>query len=383
MTLGRLVKLTTQEAFLLLRLSLFTPRLIHILRTCHCLEELEQLAEYDTLLESTLQRILNTEFTQRTLQKAALPMRGGGLGIRSPCDLQLPCLLSSMSAVRQRVQALLPAPIFQEFEVLLSQTAELFPQGSEPGFDMTLQKAVDTVLWEERYQDLLEECRTPAERSCMLAAREPLSYSWMNVIPHPGLGTCLDDRTVSTAVGFRLHAPVCLPHSCTDCHQQVDGNGHHALHCAFSKGRGFRHSMLNREVATTLAKVAVPTQREPSGTHLDPYLRPDGISIVPWTHGKFLAWDVTVADTLAPTYLKSTSLRAGAAAARLESQKTTKYKGLLPQFFFCPIGLETLGPIGPAAKVFFSELTQRLLLSRPEERDHVYFYQRLSMILIR
>ena len=65
--------------------------------------------------------------------------------------------------------------------------------------------------------------------------------------------------------------------------------------------------MLNREIALSLTKVDVPTQSEPSGTHLDPYLRPDGISIVPWAHGKFLAWDVTVADTLAPTYLSRTS----------------------------------------------------------------------------
>ena len=75
----------------------------------------------------------------------------------------------------------------------------------------------------------------------------------------------------------------------------------------------------------------VPIQNEPSGTHLDPNLCPDGISIVPWKHGKFLAWDVTVADTLAPTYLGTTNLRAGAAAGRLEGQKKLKYKDLLPQ----------------------------------------------------
>ena len=141
--------------------------------------------------------------------------------------------------------------------------------------------------------------------------------------------------------------------------------------------------MINREVAMTLNSVLIPTLREPSGTHLDPFLRPDGISLVPWELGKFLAWDVTVADTLAPSYLGTTSLRAGAAAAKLEGHKKLKYRDLLPQYTFMAVGLETLGPMGPSAKTFFSGLSKRMTAAKRDPRDFDHLLQRVSMIIIR
>ena len=61
-----------------------------------------------------------------------------------------------------------------------------------------IQMNIDEVSWEERFNDLLEECRSPAERDGMLAARKRLSYSWMNAIPHAKLSTCMDNKTVDS-----------------------------------------------------------------------------------------------------------------------------------------------------------------------------------------
>ena len=146
--------------------------------------------------------------------------------------------------------------------------------------------------------------------------------------------------------------------------------------------------MINRELAFILQKVEVPTLREPSGTHLDPHLRPDSISIVPWESGKFLAWDVTVADTLAPSYQANTCPRAGAAAAKLESQKRLKYRDILPEYTFRAIGLETLGSLGPSARSFFTSVSRRLqraseLSFLRDPREYMFFLQRVSIILIR
>ena len=49
--------------------------------------------------------------------------------------------------------------------------------------------------------------------------------------------------------------------------------------------------------------------------------RPDGASIVPWGRGRNIAWDVTVADTFAASYLSLTSVQAGAAAERAACSK--------------------------------------------------------------
>ena len=56
--------------------------------------------------------------------------------------------------------------------------------------------------------------------------------------------------------------------------------------------------------------------------------RPDGITLIPRRERKCLAWGVTVDDTFAPTYLSSTSVKAGSAAGHLAAEKRIKYADL-------------------------------------------------------
>ena len=56
---------------------------------------------------------------------------------------------------------------------------------------------------------------------------------------------------------------------------------------------------------------------------------PDGMTLVPWRFGKPLTWDVTVAHTLAESYVSGTSRSAGAAAELAASRKSAKYGDLL------------------------------------------------------
>ena len=220
------------------------------------------------------------------------------------------------------------------------------------------------------------------ETASLLASREPISYKWLHVIPKPKLGTCLDDTTVRIGVGLRLHADLCKPHSCNLCHAWVSSKGTHGLHCALSKGRQPRHHQLNNELKTTLASLQIAAIREPSGTHPNTSLRPDGATIVPWKNGCFLAWDVTVADTFAPSYLAGTSKQAGAAAETLERLKRNKYLGIHPQYEFRAIGLETMGPIGKSAQTVFEEICKEFA-KRNQTQKYTFFQQRVSLILVR
>ena len=77
----------------------------------------------------------------------------------------------------------------------------------------------------------------------------------------------------------------------------------------------------------------------------DTELRPDGLTLIPWKEGKCLTWDVTVADTLAATYVSATSVKAGEAAARLAANKRDKYEEITHTHLFCPIAVETMGPV--------------------------------------
>ena len=54
---------------------------------------------------------------------------------------------------------------------------------------------------------------------------------------------------------------------------------------------------------------------------------------------------MTVADTLAATHVSATSVKAGEAAARLAANKRDKYEEITHTHLFCPIAVETMGPV--------------------------------------
>ena len=91
-------------------------------------------------------------------------------------------------------------------------------------------------------------------------------------------------------------------------------------------------------------------------------------------------WDVTVADTLAPSYASFSSTSAGKAAERAASNKVQKYSAFSPTYDFQPIALETLGPFDSSALLFFSQLGKRLASATGDPRE-TFLFQRLSVIL--
>ena len=88
--------------------------------------------------------------------------------------------------------------------------------------------------------------------------------------------------------------------------------------------------------------------------------RPDGLTLIPWQRGLSLTWDVTVATTLADSYISAFASSAGAAAEMAASRKQAKYAALSGSYVFQPIALETLGPIRESAVQFLNDLGHRL-----------------------
>jgi len=79
--------------------------------------------------------------------------------------------------------------------------------------------------------------------------------------------------------------------------------------------------------------------------------RPDGATLDPWLRGKYLVWDFTCPDTLAPSHVALSSRAAGAAATQAESSKWARYAELVAagSYIFCPVAIETLGTWGQSA----------------------------------
>jgi hypothetical protein len=217
----------------------------------------------------------------------------------------------------------------------------------------------------------------------LLALTAKHSGDWLHALPISSCGLRLDDEAVRVAVGLRLGTKLCEPHRCP-CGANVDPEGtRQGLACRRSAGRAARHHNLNDLVWRALNRADIPAIKEPDGLLRSDGKRPDGLTQIPWQGGKCMTWDVAVTDTLAESYLSTTSTMAGAAAEGAASRKELKYQGLASTHTFIPLAIETLGPINSKGMHFFTELGHRLTASSGDKRETAFLFQRLSIIIQR
>ena len=105
--------------------------------------------------------------------------------------------------------------------------------------------------------------------------------------------------------------------------------------------------------------------------------------MIPWRGGKCVAWDVTVTDTLAKSYLHATSSSAGGAAELAATRKTEKYSHLPSSYDFIPVAIETFGPVNEEASEFLTDIGRRIAIISDEKREIQFLRQRISLALQR
>ena len=121
----------------------------------------------------------------------------------------------------------------------------------------------------------------------------------------------------------------------------VDARDTHGLSCRHSAGRSSRHHFLNDLLCRAITRTGVPATKEPNVLFRADGKRPDGLTLVPWREGRSVTWDVTVADTVAESYLSISSITAGATAQAAAERKNAKYAELGGHHIFIPIAIET------------------------------------------
>ena len=149
--------------------------------------------------------------------------------------------------------------------------------------------------------------------------------------------------------------------------------------CERSKGRFRRHASLNDVIKRALATANVPSVLEPTGLNRSDGTRPDGTTNFTWKYGLCLAWDVTVVDTLAISYIAHTTREAGWAADDAERRKVEKYAALQGRFYFNPVGFETFGSWGSGAKDLVKEVAAKIEEQTGESRAEQFLQQRISL----
>ena len=72
-------------------------------------------------------------------------------------------------------------------------------------------------------------------------------------------------------------------------------------------------------------------------------MRPDGITLLPFSRGKTLAWDATCVNTFTRSLVNHSATEVGYAATKAEDAKRAKYLGLADRHRFEPAAFETTG----------------------------------------
>jgi Reverse transcriptase (RNA-dependent DNA polymerase) len=384
---SRLLALHKQDALLILRYSFSTPCIQHLLRGIFCGDS-PLLSQYDVKMRSMLQGILNTQLDDMAWQQATLPINAGGLGIRSAVHLSASAFLASVHGADALVSHLV-AGNHSMLQDPLVYRASQFWSGlvgatviSTPPGPLSLQKSWDKPVITAVYDSLLASATDDYSKARLRAVASPHAGDWLKTIPSPSLGLRLDDEGMRIAVGLRIGANLCMPFVCA-CGAQVDARGAHGLSCVKSAGRQLRHSLVNSEVLRAFSRAGVPATREPTGLIPGSSLRPDGATVIPWSHGRCLTWDVTCPDTVAASHVTSSASAAGSAAEHAANLKTQKYQQLTTSHSFVPIAMETLGAINAGGLELLITLGGRCIAATGDPRERMFLFQRLSLAVQR
>ena len=382
----RLCRLSSHEAFYLLKASFGMPRLQYILRCSPTFDSTELKFLSDGIRE-LLSVVLNIQLGDEAWAQASLPVRWGGLGIRDVTQLAASSFLSSLAATAQLVQRISPQAV-QSGDSPLRNAAMISwsrmggtspPVGEEAGRQRSWDDPVCSAI--------LNQLLTRADRTSrarLLAVSSPDAGVWIHTLPIRNLGLCLSDREIRVAAGLRLGAQVVRQHTCV-CLNTVDIYGHHGLACRRSAGRHRRHAMANDVLVRAIRAVEVHAELEPHLLLSDKGKRADGATLEPWSMGKTLVWDFTCPDTLAPSHVAQSSAQAGSAAAVAEQNKRLKYSELVSSnsIIFFPVSIETLGTWGASARALCRDIGSRLAARTGDPRSHHFLIQRMAVAVQR
>ena len=273
-TMGaRLQHMHAHDVLQLLRHSFALPKMMHVLHTTPCFLS-SGLTDYDDLVRSILSSIVNIIFQENDLiwMQATLPVKCGGLGIRSAVQLAPSAFLASAAGTSDLIRQILPPRFtgipYSETEEALSCWSQGHSEDPPSSDAAHQQKAWDTPRVHAQVDALLEASTNDTSRAHLLAAIMEYSGAWLTAMPISSLGLRMDDDTIRTAVGLRLGTTLCHLHQCSHCGAEVDSSALHGLSCRWSEGRHSRHAAVNDLIHRALTSAKVPSRLEPSGLFL-------------------------------------------------------------------------------------------------------------------
>jgi len=133
---------------------------------------------------------------------ASLPIRHGGLGLRSATDLVLPFFLSSSYTCTGLVNSLLP---FLNMEPPDCEVNDATDARSEHQYSSPLQKEIQSARDDLPCRDLLNallNARSPGDKCRLLSAQESHIAAWSEAFPIAKVGNLLNAEELHIAIAL-------------------------------------------------------------------------------------------------------------------------------------------------------------------------------------
>ena len=245
--MSRLHLLQSHDALNLLRNSIGDPKLLYTLRTSECSVNY-QLLKFDKLQRKCITDVININMNNIQWTQATLPVKDGGLSIRSVTVLAPSAFLASTASILRIQNDLIPVRLHIQVDSSKVRTVDAWnklaaidaPTEAKQG----KQKEWDDLVAKKIAKELLDNASGPLDQARLRAAAAPHFGDWLLTPPITAVGLRMTNETTRIATEMRLFISICEPHLCP-CGKQVESRGIHGLSCRHSAARTSRHNMVN------------------------------------------------------------------------------------------------------------------------------------------
>ena len=229
---------------------------------------------------------------------------------------------------------------------------------------------------------MLDNVTLPEDKTILLAAREPQSGAGLNAAPITAIGLRILDEAIRISIGLHLGSYLCEQYVCA-CAKFVNTKGLHSFSCKRSSCKIARRDPLNDVILKAIQSAKIPAKKEPLGLCRTDEKRPDSVTVIPWSKGKCLTWDVTGPGTFATSHVNDTSSKAEVAADKAFRLKTAKYANLCQSHIFMPSAVEISGVWNKQSYDFIVDLGRKISSITNDNQETSFLFQRLSIVIQR
>ena len=291
----------SQSQFALLRSCLGLPKLLCSLCTTSPDILLSVTTSFDAVIFDCLSDLTGGSLTHWSRQKAALPIRLGGVGLRLASQHSSAIFLASVTACSPLIlslsgQEVPPSYVSAALEAFASFADLSDPLSSVADLDLPIsQKSLSGLIDKVNYSKLLSSTPDTRSKALLLSSSIPHAGDWLGVLPSPNLGLHLLDCEFRLCLRYWLGVQLASDTvDCPFCSRPADIFGDHALACGGNTERISRHNALRDVIFSAAQAAALSPHREVPFLVPDSLSRPADVFLPSWHQGRPAALDVTV-----------------------------------------------------------------------------------------